>query len=100
MFEIVEDYQRKFFYAEMQKNTLLQKLRGQDSVTSTIQDNTTSPCQKSGGQWSAEFRECLGIDAATCANIGGKFNECASACRNDPKAEICTMQCVQVCEAK
>lgn len=57
-------------------------------------------CLQYNGQWSEEFKECLGIDAATCEKIGGKFNECASACRNDPKAEICTMQCVQVCDVK
>ncbi|GEM_PF-3219745 len=33
-----------------------------------------------------------------CENGGGRWNECASACRNDPDAEVCTLQCVQVCE--
>ncbi|MFA6079933.1 MAG: hypothetical protein WC753_00425 [Candidatus Gracilibacteria bacterium] len=60
---------------------------------------TISPCEKSGGQWSEEFGECLGIDMDTCQNIGGTFNECTSACRNT-KQEICTLQCVQVCEVK
>lgn len=71
-----------------------------DSTNLTIPDNSNSPCEKAGWKWSEEFKECLGIDAATCENIGGKFNECASACRNDPKAEICTMQCVQLCDVK
>ena len=84
----------------MQKNTLLQKLRGQDSATPIAPDNQTIfPCEKSGGQWSAEFKECVGIDTTACKNIGGTFNECASACRNT-KQDICTMQCVQVCEIK
>jgi len=61
---------------------------------------SVSPCEKAGGEWSDEFRECLGIDMDVCQNIGSVFNECASACRNDPKAEMCTMQCVQVCEIK
>ena len=49
---------------------------------------------------SIEYKECLGVDKKVCENIGGKFNECASACRNDPKAEVCTMQCVLICEFK
>ena len=57
-------------------------------------------CQSIGGQWDEVNKECLGIDTNACQEIGGEFNECASACRNDPKAEVCTMQCVQVCEFK
>ena len=45
---MVEDYQRKFFYAEMQKNTLLQKLRGQESVIPVVPDSSNSPCEKAG----------------------------------------------------
>lgn len=45
-----------------------------------------------------EFDECLGINQNTCSKIGGKFNSCASACRNNPDAKICTMQCVMVCQ--
>ncbi len=59
-----------------------------------------NPCSAMGGVWDGVNLECLGIGANTCQEIGGTFNECASACRNDPKAEVCTMQCVQVCEFK
>ena len=55
-------------------------------------------CNTQGGQWSEKVRECLGVDKKVCESIGGQFNECASACRNNPQAEVCTMQCVQVCE--
>ncbi len=55
-------------------------------------------CINAGGQWSPEFSECLGISGTVCGEIGGTWNECASACRNNPDAEVCTMQCVQVCE--
>jgi hypothetical protein len=57
-------------------------------------------CTSFGGQWSAEFSECLGISGEVCMEIGGNWNECASACRNDANAEMCTMQCVQVCDFK
>ncbi len=45
-----------------------------------------------------EFNECGGISKEICEEIWWNFNECASACRNNPEAEICTMQCVAVCE--
>ena len=57
-------------------------------------------CESVGGTWDEVNGECLGVDANMCQEIGGTFNECASACRNDPYAEVCTMQCVQVCEVK
>lgn len=59
-----------------------------------------NPCSAIGGMWDGVNLECLGVDANTCQEIGGNWNECASACRNDPAAEVCTMQCVQVCEFK
>lgn len=55
-------------------------------------------CQLSGGTFDARHGECLGISSGQCSAIGGTFNECASACRNDPKAKACTLQCVQVCQ--
>lgn len=68
--------------------------------SSTAISNNGSACTSKGGQWSAQFKECTGVDGAVCTEIGGQFNECASACRNDPSAQMCTMQCVQVCEFK
>lgn len=62
--------------------------------------NTAAACASNGGQWSSQFKECTGVGSAVCGNIGGQFNECASACRNDPSAQMCTMQCVQVCQFK
>lgn len=57
-------------------------------------------CNSQGGQWSEKVRECLGVGKKVCESIGGQFNECASACRNNPEAQVCTMQCVQVCSIK
>lgn len=48
--------------------------------------------------WIEESQECEGMTKNLCEEAGGTFNECASACRNNPDAEMCTMQCVQVCQ--
>lgn len=57
-------------------------------------------CTTAGGQWSEKARECNGISKNVCESIKGEFNECASACRNNPEAQVCTMQCVQICVIK
>jgi hypothetical protein len=56
-----------------------------------------SDCENKGGIWIESANECEGISGPDCDDLGGEFNECASACRNDPDTEICTMQCVLVC---
>ena len=54
-------------------------------------------CLESNGNWLATYNECEGISREACESSGGVFDECASACRNDPGAVICTLQCVFVC---
>lgn len=54
-------------------------------------------CIGANGVWVQEANECEGLSQPQCEELGGTFNECASACRNDPTAEMCTMQCVIVC---
>ena len=56
-----------------------------------------SLCQQGGGNWLPEFNECELISSEQCSIMGGTFKECESACRHDPDAEICTLQCVPVC---
>lgn len=56
-------------------------------------------CEENGWIFIEEFNECEWLSEETCNEAGGEFNECASACRNNPEAEICTMQCVLVCSA-
>ncbi len=67
------------------------------SVPASIAANL---CSSVGGQWSEKVRECQGVTKNACESVGGQFAECASACRNDPNAQVCTMQCVQVCSIK
>lgn len=77
--------------------------------TSSISTNPTTNlsnamaqniCTSAGGQWSEKARECNGISKNVCESIKGEFNECASACRNNPEAQVCTLQCVQICVIK
>lgn len=72
-----------------------------DVVEGACEDEAPNPegaCLSFDGNWLPESRECEGMSREQCEAIGGTFNECASACRNDPTAEICTMQCVIVCQ--
>ncbi len=65
------------------------------------QDETPSfegACLSFDGNWISDTQECEGMSKDQCEKLGGAFNECASACRNDPDAEICTLQCVLVCK--
>lgn len=55
-------------------------------------------CTGMGGEWLEPYSECEGISEEQCGQLGGEYDSCASACRNDPDAEVCTMQCVQVCK--
>ncbi|MFO7710664.1 MAG: DUF333 domain-containing protein [Candidatus Woesearchaeota archaeon] len=65
----------------------------------TESDNTSNAelCRENDGKWLDEYQECEGIPESACTANGGSFDGCASACRNDPDAEFCTMQCVPVC---
>ncbi len=64
-----------------------------------VAHTASAQCVANKGTWSYEFGECTGVSAQVCTKlIGGDFHQCASACRHDPAAQICTAQCVQVCE--
>ncbi len=64
----------------------------------TLDDGKQSLCEDAGGKWIESASECEGISEQLCTQLGGDYNSCASACRNDPDAQVCTMQCVFVCE--
>jgi len=55
-------------------------------------------CEEHNGEWLSEYKECEFSDIKWCESVGGKYYECESACRHNPNAEICTMQCVMVCK--
>jgi hypothetical protein len=54
-------------------------------------------CQQAGGNWLAEYNECEISDRNWCSARNGSFNDCASACRHNPDADLCTQECVFVC---
>jgi hypothetical protein len=54
-------------------------------------------CEQANGHWLAEYNECENVTESWCEKQGGSFNACASACRHDPDAQMCTQQCVFVC---
>ena len=55
-------------------------------------------CKKNGGTWLDKYWECEYAPQQWCASAGGRFDECASACRHSPDpATPCTMQCVPIC---
>ncbi len=73
---------------------------GQSGASGTVPAGSLQEqCENFGGTFIAEYDECEGIDDVSCTELGGMFNECASACRHEePGADrVCTMQCVQVC---
>ncbi|MCX6744576.1 MAG: hypothetical protein NTX82_03565 [Candidatus Parcubacteria bacterium] len=55
-------------------------------------------CQSNNGNWLNDYQECENISESWCSQLAGFFNGCESACRHDPQAKVCTMQCVPVCK--
>ncbi len=64
----------------------------------TAKQDFSAECSEADGTWLAEHSECEYVGRDWCEERGGEFLECESACRHDPEAEICTMQCVIVCK--
>jgi hypothetical protein len=55
-------------------------------------------CENNYGTWLQSYWECEYADRRWCAESGGRFEECGSACRHSPDpVTICTLQCVPVC---
>jgi hypothetical protein len=54
-------------------------------------------CEDLGGNYLEEHNECEYLTQEECDILGGTFDDCASACRHDPNAEMCIEVCVPVC---
>jgi hypothetical protein len=54
-------------------------------------------CEELGGNFLEAQNECEYITQEECDLLGGTFDDCASACRHDPNAEVCITLCVPVC---
>lgn len=59
-------------------------------------------CKSNNGVWFDDDKTCEvnSLSKEECLSKGWEFNECASACRHDSEAKICTMQCVITCSFK
>src|SRR3989344_1019646 len=61
-------------------------------------------CEQKNGKWLTEYNECetsdleSGIKNPQCENLGGKYNECNSACRHNTDNRPCITVCIQVCK--
>ena len=66
-------------------------------ITATGPENVLACISSEGSRWLEEHQECEFMAEETCTELGGQFNPCASACRNDPEAMACVLMCVQVC---
>lgn len=75
------------------------------SVTPVVNSSSTQSiksCALMKGVWypSEKICEVNQLSETQCGAKGGIFNGCASACRHDPSAQVCTMQCVLTCTFK
>lgn len=79
-------------YAQNGNTVVITPTSTQNSVTSTRgQGDNGSPPSTSTATMPA-------MDKALCESGRGHWNECASACRNQPEGSPCIMMCVQQCE--
>lgn len=90
-------------YFEISGN-VLEEIKNNIKSTSTtiINENYKTQCDKRNGVWYEKTKVCEAnqLSKDECIKQNGEFNECNSACRNDPDAQICTMQCVVTCSFK
>jgi len=67
--------------------------------TKIVEKMNSVLCSQKGGDWYAKENVCEinSLTGEVCTEAGGEFNPCASACRHNPTADICTLQCVLTC---
>ena len=88
-----------FFVAFILKpSSLIQPSPTPTTATNPAPDRARKACIDAEGKWLQEYNECEGLNQKSCEELGGSFEECASACRHDPKAELCIAVCVNVCK--
>lgn len=66
-------------------------------VSADLEEKATA-CAAANGKWLADVKECEYVSKEWCDQQEGVFEECGSACRHNPDAEICTKQCVIFCK--
>jgi hypothetical protein len=69
-----------------------------EELTQEAKESKIQECRDMGGIWyPSNVCEVNQLSESECIAKGGEFNPCASACRHNPEAEVCTMQCVLTC---
>jgi hypothetical protein len=71
----------------------------EDNKITLIPNNKKGSCESQKGTWYEEGKVCEinSFSENQCIAKGGEWNGCASACRHDKDAQICTLQCVLTC---
>jgi hypothetical protein len=74
--------------------------KGEPNQKLNIKNKTE--CESNSGVWYATGNICEinSFSENMCVARGGEWNGCASACRHDKDAEVCTLQCVLTCSFK
>lgn len=94
----------KYFYIEdgklIEQKTPSTLLDDEPKPLPPITQTSKEICESNKGIWLSEFNECEHIRPEICKNMGGVFDECASACRHQQGERVCTLQCVGVCTVK
>jgi len=67
-------------------------------VVRTGPDCWFAPCPAPSGNSTPPSPPAEKMTRELCESARGHWDECASACWDKPEAEICTLQCVQLCE--
>jgi hypothetical protein len=69
-----------------------------EEMTEAVKQEKINACRNLDGIWyPSNVCEVNQLSENECIAKGGEFNPCASACRHNPEAEVCTMQCVLTC---
>lgn len=55
-------------------------------------------CIKQGGEWLSQYQECERVSVDWCEENGGRFFECADACRHFTEQVQCKHPCFSLCE--
>ena len=91
---------------EDRKDESPESLVGTNPITNQVANDKKSDkemnCSNDGGVWYTDDNTCEvnSLSESECKAKSGEYNECASACRHEPNATVCTMQCVVTCSFK
>jgi len=84
------------------KNKCLRVWEEKCEISTNADESKKDSCAKKEGVWYPQENICEvnQLSESQCNTSGGEFNNCASACRHDLTAQMCTMQCVLTCTFK